>query len=199
MQSPCTLCRLESCWCLISTSLLGNCLLHSKQANLFQSVSFSSLPSAFRGCSSRGTGGWWGCGCCTCGCSSSSSSSLSLSPPYSPRRPIRGFTTLGYRENRRKGCQLAISKLTSPCGSRCHMGFLPHPTFSLFKSDRKASRWHFSSIGTIGKGDGSQASRLQTALKKRDRYKSVWFSLQCDEKALLDSVYSSSSVMLFGI
>lgn len=96
-QFPHTLCRLESCWCLMSTSLLGNCLLHSRQASLFQSVSLSSLTLAFRGCSSRGAGGcggggshWaWDCS------SSSSSSSLSLSPPYSPKSPIRGFTTLG--------------------------------------------------------------------------------------------------------
>lgn len=55
-----TLCRLESCWCLMSTSLLGNCLLQSKQASLFQSVSLSSLALAFLSCSSRCAGGWGG-------------------------------------------------------------------------------------------------------------------------------------------
>lgn len=41
-----TLCSSESCWCLMRASLLGNCLRHSRQASLTQSVilpSFSSL------------------------------------------------------------------------------------------------------------------------------------------------------------
>lgn len=43
-----TLWRSESCWCLTRASLLGNCLLQSKQANFAQSVSFcwpTSPPS----------------------------------------------------------------------------------------------------------------------------------------------------------
>lgn len=40
-----TLWRSESCWCRIRLSLLGNCLLHSKHANFFQSVSLSWLIS----------------------------------------------------------------------------------------------------------------------------------------------------------
>lgn len=53
-----TLCKSDSCWCRIRASLFGNCLLHSRQAIFFQSVSFSSSFSIL----------------------SSKSSSLSLSP-----------------------------------------------------------------------------------------------------------------------
>lgn len=41
-----TLWRSESCWCRIRASLFGNCLLHSKQANLDQSVILAWHTSA---------------------------------------------------------------------------------------------------------------------------------------------------------
>lgn len=70
---PHTLCRSESCWCLIRTSLLGNCLLQSRQASLFQSVSLSSSFSFL--VSSSLCWGWAVRGCGGGVCSSSSSSS----------------------------------------------------------------------------------------------------------------------------
>ena len=45
-----TLCKSENCWCLISTSLDGNFLLHSRQASWAQSVwaGFVSAPGGRR-------------------------------------------------------------------------------------------------------------------------------------------------------
>lgn len=40
-----TLWSSESCWCLMRASLLGNCLLHSRQASLTQSVILPSFSS----------------------------------------------------------------------------------------------------------------------------------------------------------